>query len=73
MSLVFCCVLSKDNILCTVPYSDMAVLLIECTKDTVCYSFHCGCGLGKLVTFFRNSEICELDECMYLTGMSAKL
>jgi hypothetical protein len=25
------------------------------------------------VTFFKNSEICELDECMYLSGMSAKL
>jgi len=29
----FCCVLSMDNILCTVPYSDMAAVLIECTKE----------------------------------------
>ena len=29
----FCCVLNKDNIVCTVPYSDMAALLIECTKE----------------------------------------
>jgi len=29
----FCCVLSIDNILCTVLYSDMAALLIECTKE----------------------------------------
>jgi hypothetical protein len=29
----FCCVLSMDNILCTVPYSDRAAMLMECTKE----------------------------------------
>jgi hypothetical protein len=29
----FCCVLSMDNILCTVPYGDMAAVLTECTKE----------------------------------------
>jgi len=29
----FSCVLCMDNILCSVPYSDMAALLVECTKE----------------------------------------
>ena len=52
----FCCVLSMDNILCTVPYSDMAAVLIECTKEHSLWSISLWLWVGKTSDFLRTMK-----------------